>query len=551
MAILLHNRPFGGAFARRFTRYSGLFFDQFATNSAWMRETAVIRLPPVADVGSLVLRGEFRAHPGARGVEAGFPELDIFVDGRSAGSYSAKHPGPWEATFKLDPGCAERGSVIYLTLRGTGLTNALAWLGRVTKLPFFQRYRAQNKNRQLRIFSIASDAGELIYDFSKRESPYCASFGRAHTRTGMNVVGFLTADLGIGESARSMARAADAASIPLALVPLKLNCINRMGDLTYADRLQDSNPHGVNVFHIDPPVARDIDHHHGPEFMRDKFNIGYFAWELPEFPDAWMAVLRLFRRDLVPEQLRARVDRAQGALPGSFDAARDRIRAPEGGHEAPSRSRFGLPQDRFLFLSLFDLNSYTARKNPRAVIEAFRRSGLATRGSALVLKVHNAEANPSDFAALNESVRDLPGTVVLSGTFPRADVYALEAACDCFVSLHRSEGFGFAVAESMYLGKPVISTNWSATAEYLDSGNGFPVHYSLVTLSENNGPYTKGSTWADPDPEHASWLMQKVSGDPSGAAQLGAAARRTVEERFSPAVIGARYRKRLEAIAYL
>ena len=550
MAILLHNRPFGGAFARRFTRYSGLFFDQFATNSAWVRETAVIRLPPVADVGSLVLRGEFRAHPGARGVEAGFPELDIFVDGRSAGSYSAKHPGPWEATFKLDPGCAERGSVIYLTLRGTGLTNALAWLGRVTKLPFFQRYRAQNKNRQLRIFSIASDAGELIYDFSKRESPYCASFGRAHTRTGMNVVGFLTADLGIGESARSMARAADAASIPLALVPLKLNCINRMGDLTYADRLQDSNPHGVNVFHIDPPVARDIDHHHGPEFMRDKFNIGYFAWELPEFPDAWMAAFDYFDEIWCPSNF----VRESIALKAPYPV----LSMPHAiGFERPKedtrtlRSRFGLPQDRFLFLSLFDLNSYTARKNPRAAIEAFRRSGLATRGSALVLKVHNAEANPSDFAALNESVRDLPGTVVLSGTFPRADVYALEAACDCFVSLHRSEGFGFAVAESMYLGKPVISTNWSATAEYLDSGNGFPVHYSLVTLSENNGPYTKGSTWADPDPEHASWLMQKVSGDPSGAAQLGAAARRTVEERFSPAVIGARYRKRLEAIAYL
>jgi len=550
MAILLHNRPFGGAFARRFTRYSGLFFDQFATNSAWVRETAVIRLPPVADVGSLVIRGEFRVHPAARGVEAGFPELDIFVDGRSAGSYSAKHPGPWEATFKLDPGCAERGSVIYLTLRGAGLTNALAWLGRVTKLPFFQRYRAQNKNRQLRIFSIASDAGELIYDFSKRESPYCASFGRAHTRTGMNVVGFLTADLGIGESARCMVRAADAASIPLALVPLKLNCLNRMGDLTYAHRLQDSNPHGVNVFHIDPPVARDIDHHHGPEFMRDKFNIGYFAWELPEFPDSRMPSLDYFDEiwcpsNFVRESIALKAPYPVLTMPHSIGFERPKE------EKAALRARFGLPQDRFLFLCLFDLNSYSARKNPRAVIEAFRTSGLAARGSALVLKVHNAEGNPSDFAALNEAVRDLPGTVVLSGTFPRADVYALEAACDCFVSLHRSEGFGFAVAECMYLGKPVISTNWSATAEYLDADNGYPVHYSLVTLSENNGPYTKGSTWADPDPEHASWLMQKVSGDPSGAAQLGAAARRTVEERFSPAVIGARYRKRLEAIAYL
>src|ERR1035438_7448572 len=59
-------------------------------------------------------------------------------------------------------------------------------------------------------------------------------------------------------------------------------------------RLQESNPHGVNVIHVDPPVARDIDHHHGPGFLRGKYNIGYFAWELPEFPDAWMPSLDYF-----------------------------------------------------------------------------------------------------------------------------------------------------------------------------------------------------------------------------------------------------------------
>ena len=146
---------------------------------------------------------------------------------------------------------------------------------------------------------------------------------------------------------------------------------------------------------------------------------------------------------------------------------------------------------------------------------------------------------------------DLPGTTILSGTFSRPDVYALEAACDCFVSLHRSEGFGLAVAECMYLGKPVISTDWSATAEYLNHDNGYPVRYSLVTLAENSGPYTRGSTWADPDAAHAAEQMRRAMGDRAEAARLGAAARLTIEERFSPAVVGARYRRRLEAIAWV
>lgn len=550
MSAFQHDPPFGGAFSRRFTRYSGIYFDEFATDSAWIRETAVIRLPPMADVGTVVLRGEFRTHPQAKGPEHGFPSLEVLLDGVSLASVAASGPGPWETRITLEKESARRGSVLYLRLHGCGLTNALAWLGRVTRLGSLHRYRAQNRNRQLRLASIESEDGALIYDFSMRESPYSTAFARAHSRTGLNIVGFLTADLGIGESARCMVRAADAASLPIALVPLKLNCRNRLGDLTYANRLQDSNPYGANVFHVDPPVARDIDHHHGPDFRKNKYNIGYFAWELPEFPDSWMPSLDYFDEIWCPSDF-VRNSIALKALYPVLTMAHSIGFERPAGDRASLRARFGLPAGRFLFLTLFDLNSYTARKNPRAVIEAFRKSGLAGAEASLVIKVQNADANPLDFAALGEAVRDLPGTVIISETLARADVYALEAACDCFVSLHRSEGFGLAVAECMYLGKPVISTDWSATAEYLNKDNGFPVRYSLVELTENHGPYGKGSSWAEADTGHAAELMQKVVSDPSNAARVGAAAMRTIEERFSPAVIGARYKRRLEAIASL
>jgi glycosyltransferase involved in cell wall biosynthesis len=549
MSTFQHSPPFGGAFARRFTRYSGLFFDEFATDSAWMRETAVVRLPPMADVGTVVLTGEFRAFPRARGLEKGFPVLEVFLDGASVATVAAKAPGPWEARIALDRVSALRGSVLYLVLRGTRVTNALAWLGRVTRLGPLQHYRAQNKNRQLRLLAIESDTGERIYDFSRRESPYSTSFARAHSRTGMNIVGFLTADLGIGESARCMVRAADAASIPIALVPLKLNCRNRLGDLTYDGRLQETNPYGANVFHIDPPVARDIDHHHGADFRKNKYNIGYFAWELPEFPDAWLPSLDYFDEIWCPSNFVRDSIALKALFPVLTMAHSIGFERPVG-RQSALRAKFALPEDRFLFLALFDLNSYTARKNPRAVIEAFRKSGLSDK-AALIIKVQNAEANPSDFAALHEAVRDLPGTVIISSTLSRSDVYALEAACDCFVSLHRSEGFGLAVAECMYLGKPVISTDWSATAEFVDRSNGYPVSYSLSELTENHGPYARGATWAEADVGHASELMRKVVSDPVDAARIGAAARRTIEERFSPAVVGARYRRRLEAIACL
>src|ERR1019366_1634099 len=118
--------------------------------SAWIRETAVICLPPMTDVATVLLSGEFRTHPEARGCEAGFPRLEILADGRGVASISARNPGAWEARIPLDPVHARRGSVLELRLGGVSLTNALAWLGRVTGLPPIQRFRAQKPNRPLR-----------------------------------------------------------------------------------------------------------------------------------------------------------------------------------------------------------------------------------------------------------------------------------------------------------------------------------------------------------------------------------------------------------------
>jgi glycosyltransferase involved in cell wall biosynthesis len=538
--------PAGGAFTGRFTSYTGLFYDEFAEDSAWIRETGVVHLPPLDGTNRLVLRGEIRSHPAARGLEATSPSLEVFLDGRSAGRLDRPRRGPWELTIAVPPGST--GLALELRLAGVGFTNALAWLGRVTGLGPLQRFRAQNKNRQLRITSIATPDGEVIYDFSRRHAPFSAEYARRRVKLGLNIIGFLTADLGVGESARCMVRAADAAGLPSALVPLKLNCKNRLGDLTYATRLQETNPHGVNVIHLDPPASRDIDHHHGAAFLVGKYNVAYFAWELPEFPEAWVPSLDYYDEIWCPSDFTAAAIAMKSAVPVlTMPHAISFARPAES--TAALRARLGLPVGEFLFLSLFDLNSYAERKNPRAVVEAFRQSGLAGAGAALVLKLQNVAGNESDFAIVQESVRDLPGTVLLTETLSRADVYALEAACDCFVSLHRSEGFGLAVAESMFLGKPVISTDWSATAEFVTPQNGCPVRAPLVTLAQNHGPYAKGSTWADPDPAHAADWMRKLFTDRAFGTKLGTAARTTIEARFSPSVIGARYRRRLESIA--
>lgn len=493
----------------------------------------------------MTIRGEFRPHPEARGIEVTPPTLECRLDGERVAVFHDLKPGPFDFQIPLRPEAARQGVRITLQLGGTSLTNAFAWLGRVTGWGPLQRFRAQNKNRQIRIATLATDTGETIFDFSVRLSPFSLAFARRHARHEFNLVGFLTADLGVGESARCMIRAADAANITTALVPLKLHCKNRLGDQTYAARLQERNPYRVNVIHIDAPASRDIDHHHGKTFRTDKYNIAYWAWELREFPDAWVPNFAYFDEVWCPSDFARDAIAMASPLPVLTMPHAIAFDRPAGDH----REQFGLPSNKFLFLFVSDLNSYSARKNPHAVIAAFRESGLAGHGAALVIKVQNSADNPEDVAALKQAVRDLPGTVLITGTLTREEIYQLESACDCFVSLHRSEGFGLAVAECMYLGKPVISTDWSATAEFVNESNGCPVRCDVVPIEKTHGPYVKGQLWAEPDIAHAADWMRRLLTDRALATSLGAAGQHTIETRFSPAVIGARYRRRLESIA--
>ena len=539
--------PQAGAFKRHFTDYSGIFYDEFSESTAWLREKGSIRLPALEGVSSLTLKGECLNHPKASGVEQPFPGLKLYLNGSCVHELKPTSAGPWTITVQLPKSQPERLNLSF-ELTGTSFTNALAFLGRVTGLGSLQRFRHQHKNRQLRLISLETNSGEFIYDFSQRHSPFCRAFARKHAHLGLNIVGFLTADLGIGESARSMVRAADAAAIPSALVSLKLHCKNRLGDMTYQSRLQETNPYDVNVVHIDPPASRDIDHHHGQAFRKSKYSIGYFAWELTEFPDSWLESFDYFDEIWCPSEFSRTAIALKNPIPVLVMPHSIEVARPKESKDN-LRKRFNLPQDTFLFLSLFDLNSYAERKNPKAAIEAFRLSGLAHANAGLVIKVHNAHSNPVEFEHLKKDLKDIPNTYLITETLSRPDITALEAACDVFVSLHRAEGFGLAVAECMALGKPVICTDFSATTEFVNESNGCPVRFKLTTLTQNVGPYSRGGIWADPDVNHAADYMKRLAQDKSLVEKLGNHARETITQQFAPSVIGKRYKDRLEAIA--
>ena len=127
----------------------------------------------------------------------------------------------------------------------------------------------------------------------------------------------------------------------------------------------------------------------------------------------------------------------------------------------------------------------------------------------------------------------------------RASLNSLMSNIDCYISLHRSEGFGLPIAEAMSLGKPVIATGWSGNMEFMNNSNSFPVKYELTEIPLQDGPYKNAGCWAEPDCDHAADLMTYVVENPDVAQEVGSLAKKKMLEEYSPEAIGSRMRDRL------
>ena len=345
---------------------------------------------------------------------------------------------------------------------------------------------------------------------------------------GMNVVGYLSEPTGIGAAAHLTLEACAEAGVATNPVDAR-------------SRRPQPGPHPINLFHVNadqmPLVAEQL----GEEFFRDRHTVGVWAWELPEFPDAYLGAF-----DCVDE-VWAGSRFIQAAIAERSPVPVLHVPYVVGVSPRPRahRSEWGLPDDRFLFLMMYDALSVQERKNPIGALTAYRRAFPEARDVGLVIKVSHAAACPADVEEVRQLVGETEGAFLIEAPMPRPDAQALQAACDAFLSLHRSEGFGLNIAESMLLGKPVVVTGWSGNMDFTTDRNACLVDYQLVTLERDHGPYRAGNQWAQPDIEHAASLMTRLVEDVQYRESIAARGQSTVATEFSPKAIGTRYRRRL------
>jgi len=368
----------------------------------------------------------------------------------------------------------------------------------------------------------------------------------------VRVVGHPFAPIGMGEHIRSVWRALREAGIDAQIVDV--HEMQRDPDprlvAELAPHIAKNLGDGVNIFCVNGDevelTLRLLGTRHA--MAPGSRNVIYPAWELERYPEPWARQLMRF------DEIWALSKFTQKAIAGAVTTPVAHMPlACEGRRRAlRSRRHFGIGESAYVFLFAFDFLSYLERKNPFAAIEAFLLL-LQSRPYAdvrLVIKTNNSDHRPEMKARFDAAIAPLRDRVqVIDGTLREPDMMALLWLCDAFLSLHRSEGFGFGLAEAMAFGKPVIATAYSGNMDFCSDETVFLVPYDMIPVGEGAYPFWEGQQWADPDVAVAAQWMARLVDDPVVGRARGAKARERLLADFSYLAVGQAYAERLSQLS--
>jgi glycosyltransferase involved in cell wall biosynthesis len=358
------------------------------------------------------------------------------------------------------------------------------------------------------------------------------------------VVGYLAAETGIGQMARNILMCLKGVQFPVSGYMLKTGSEYRQQDMS-AYALTARMNHFVQVFNVNADQTRVVYDLLGFDFYHNHYNIGYWFWELSDFPAVWQDSFNIYNEIWVATTFVQAAIQASTSKPVLCIPPAVSVSLPE----RSSRAQFGLSESDFVVLYTFDALSIIERKNPLAVIRAFELAYSEQERQStvrLVMKVTNLAQTP-EADRLRSEVKRLNG-ILLEGYLSRLETNALINECDLYISLHRAEGFGLTLAEAMSLGKPVVGTAYSGNTDFMTEDNSYLVPYKLVELGKDYPPYEAHHVWADPDIGVAARYLREIYDNYASAAVKGAAAAQHIQQHYSVQARGGKIAQRLRSI---
>jgi glycosyltransferase involved in cell wall biosynthesis len=359
---------------------------------------------------------------------------------------------------------------------------------------------------------------------------------------GVDVVGLFNAEDGIGQSARLLVDSLKSCETPVSTVMYR-NTESRQTNEYVSD---DVGRYKVVISAVNAELVEPVQKKFGSDFFQGTYKIGQWFWELETAPvwykDAYKFVDELWApTQFIKEMLQRDVPRDVVVKHMPLSLHTPKV------DTSVSRADFGL-DSRFIFLFVFDCRSVMKRKNPIGLIEAFRKAFRPNEGPVLVIKCVNGEKRPSEFSDLLSAAEGMEDVVVINEYFEAETSAALINMCDCYVSLHRSEGLGLTIAEAMLLGKPVIATAYSGNLDFMTPDTSYMVPWKRVKVGKGAEAYSSRATWAEPDIDVAAEMMRTVYENPKDAQARARAGQQDLQHRFTHDVVGTRMKARLEEI---
>ncbi len=482
----------------------------------------------------------------------------------------------------------------YLKLGNNSSNLLLNWLSEIPEggsLPRVMQAIWDTKKKHRRIWPTSKDSKSyqkwLKYNWKKIEEidlPFESFFGNSYIKAylsklkkniyqnsflkkqntflnGVNVVGYASSSLGIGEDCRATFNALKSVDINTNLIDFSPNNLKNRKNNSLSDSISSNASFKVSIICLTPEEFMRYFLNDYSNALRDSYKIGYWPWELPRWPKNWELANELVNEIWVSSKfiydsiikttkkpvkiMPSCVDELKGLKPLAKEERND------------IRLKYNLNIENIIFVFCFDLNSYLQRKNPWGSIDAFLKAfppfpkNQINYNVNLIIKTFPPESENKDWNRLKQISSLDERIIILENNLARDDLLKFYGCCDVFLSLHRSEGFGRSLAESFQLGLDVISINWSGNKDFCSGPLFHEVPHKIVPVPPGAYPHWPKQNWAEPNIEDASFILQKVANERKVKRTKIYDYAKQYQSLFSKYKCGKNYKRRLKELNLL